>query len=136
MIRRLLLPVAALATLALAATPAAAKQVQLTIADDGRTIAVAPGDTLVVTLDANQTTPFHWVVTQRPKPSVVRISSAKYVQPSAPIPGKGGTQRYVLKAVGGGLTRFHAQYQEISTGHRQGTGSIFAVRIRVKAPVS
>jgi predicted secreted protein len=133
--RRLLIPALALATLSVASAPAAAKQVTLTIADSGHTVTVHRGDTIRVALKANETTPYHWVVTKRPDRSVARVTSARYVQSAGEdggMVGVGGTQRYTLDAVRAGSTRFVTQYQEISTGEVSGSDSRFAVRIRVR----
>src|SRR5712691_1018210 len=113
MTRRLLLPLAALAAFAVAASPASAKQVKLTIADSGQAVSVHKGDTILVTLASNQTTPFHWAVTTKPKSSVLKVASSKYVAPGQGVPGQGGTQVYKLKATGKGSTTFTAEYVEI-----------------------
>jgi predicted secreted protein len=129
---RLLMPAATLAALALTASPAAAKQVALTIADTGTTVTVHRGDTIAIALASNQTTPYHWVVTWRPRPKVARLTSSRYVQGTGGVPGAPGTQRYRLKAAGTGRTTFATEYQEISTG-AIGTGkSTFSVTIRVR----
>src|SRR4051812_18760987 len=103
---RLLMPAAALAALALTASPAAAKQVAVTIADTGTTVTVHRGDTIRVALDANETTPYHWVVTRRPRAAVARIVTDRYLPGTSGMPGAPGTQRYTLKATGTGRTSF------------------------------
>lgn len=129
---RLLIPAATLAALALPASPVAAKQVALTIADNGKTVTLHQGDTIAVTLDANQTTPFHWVITRHPRPAVAKVTLNRYVQGTSGVAGAPGTQRYRLKATGVGMTTFAAQYQEITSG-AVGTGhSRFAVHVRVR----
>jgi predicted secreted protein len=129
---RLLMPAALLAALTFTASPAAAKQVTLTIADTGTTVSVHQGDTIAIALPANQTTPYHWVVTWRPRPAVARVASSRYVQGTSGLPGAPGTQRYRLKATGAGRTAFAAEYQEISSG-TIGTGkSTFSVTVRVR----
>lgn len=129
--RLLLAPVAAAAALAVAAGPAAAKQVNLTIADTGGTVSVKKGDTISITLAANQTTPYHWVVTARPKPSVARVTRSRYIQGGSNLPGAGGTQRYVIRATGKGRTGFETEYQELNTGQPGSGRSDFAITIKV-----
>jgi len=128
------LPVAlaAAAALGIAATPAAAKQVKLTIADDGAHVKVDKGDTIAISLPSNQTTPFHWVVTAKPKTRVAKLTSARYVQGGSNLPGAGGTQRYTIKATGTGATAFATQYQEISTGAPGRGRSDFVITITVR----
>jgi predicted secreted protein len=129
---RLLMPAATLAALTLTASPAAAKQVALTIADTGKTVTVHEGDTIAIALKANQTTPFHWVVTTRPKARVARVVSARYVQGTTGLAGAPGTQRYRLRATGAGRTSFTTEYQEISSGAVGSGPSTFSVTIRVR----
>jgi len=128
------LPVAlaAAAALGIAATPAAAKQVKLTIADDGAHVRVNKGDTIAISLPSNQTTPYHWVVTTRPRARVARITSQKYVQGGSNMPGAGGTQHYTIKATGAGATAFATQYQEISTGEPGSGRSDFVITVTVR----
>jgi len=125
-------PAAALAALAVAAGPAAAKQVKLTIDDTGSTVAVKKGDTISISLASNQTTPYHWKVTTKPKASVARVTRDQYLQSGADRPGAGGTQRYVIKATGKGTTAFATQYQEISTDAVGSGRSDFKIAIKVK----
>jgi predicted secreted protein len=130
--RPILAALAAVATLGIAAAPAAAKQVKLTIADDGAHVKVDKGDTIAISLPSNQTTPFHWLVTTRPKPRVAKLTSAKYVQGGSNLPGAGGAQHYTIKATGTGATAFASQYQEISTGAPGSGRSDFVITITVR----
>jgi predicted secreted protein len=130
--RPLLAALAAVTVLGIAAGPAAAKQVKLTIADDGAHVKVDKGDTISIRLDSNQTTPYHWVVTAKPKARVAKVAKAKYVQGGSNLPGAGGTQQYVIKATGKGATAFAAQYQEISTGAPGSGRSDFVITITVR----
>jgi predicted secreted protein len=130
--RPVLAALAAVATLGIAAGPAAAKQVKLTIADDGAHVKVDKGDTIAISLPSNQTTPFHWVVTAKPKTRVAKLTNARYVQGGSNLPGAGGTQRYTIKATGTGATAFATQYQEISTGAPGRGRSDFVITITVR----
>jgi predicted secreted protein len=130
--RPLLAALAAVATLGIAAGPAAAKQVKLTITDDGAHVKVDKGDTIAISLPSNQTTPYHWVVTAKPKASVARVTRAKYVQGGSNLPGAGGTQQYTIKATGKGATVFASQYQEISTDAPGSGRSDFVITITVR----
>jgi predicted secreted protein len=130
MTRRLLLPVAALAAFAVAASPAAAKQVKLTKAASGTTVTVHVGDTIAIALAANETTGYRWTVGTRPAAAVARLTTSRYVAPGNGVPGQGGTQRYVIKALGTGRTRFATSYAQVGSGDK---GASFSIRVRVKA---
>jgi inhibitor of cysteine peptidase len=130
--RFLLAAAAATAALGLTAGPAAAKTINLTIADSNDVQTVQVGDVIRVTLPANQTTPYHWKVTTKPKRSVAKITKAKYVGSTTGVPGSPGKQIYVIKAVGQGRTRMVAEYQEISTGATGGKDSTMVLAIVVR----
>lgn len=130
--RPLLVALAATAALGIAAHPASAKQVKLTIADDGAHVRINQGDTIAISLPSNQTTPYHWVVTTRPKTSVARVTKAKYVDGASNLPGSGGTQQYTIKGTGKGATSFASQYQEISTAAPGSGRSDFVITITVR----
>ncbi len=130
--RLLIAAVAAVAALGVSAATAAAKNVRLTIADDGAHVKVHKGDTISISLASNQTTPYHWVVTSRPKARVARVTQARSTSRAAPAsPAPAGRSSYVDQAKGTGATAFATQYQEISTG-APGTGrSDFVITITV-----
>jgi predicted secreted protein len=130
--RPLLAALAAVAALGTAAGPAAAKTVKLNVVDDGAHVKVDKGDTIAISLPSNQTTPYHWVVTTKPKTSVARLTSAKYVGSGSGMPGAGGQQLYTIKATGKGATAFSTQYQEISTGAPGSGRSDFVITITVR----
>jgi predicted secreted protein len=130
MTRRLLLPVAALAAFAVAASPAAAKQVTLTKTASGKTVTVHKGDTIAISLASNETTGYEWKVGTKPARAVAKVTVDKYdaATPGSP-PGSGGTQRYVIKATGKGTTSFATTYAQAGSGN---VGSKFTIKIRVK----
>ncbi len=130
--RLLLAPVVAAVAIGVAASPAAAKQVKLTIADTGKTVSVSKGDTISISLASNQTTPYHWVVTTKPNAKVAKVTKAKYVGAGTGVPGEGGQQQYVIAAKGAGKTSFKTEYQEISSGEVGSGKSTFAITIKVK----
>jgi predicted secreted protein len=131
-----LLPLAGILTtgvLAVApAAPAAAKTVSLTgLKTNGAAVALAPGDTLRIALPANYTTPYHWNVKTRPSARVARVVSSSYRQPTGGLPGQGGTQVYVLRAVAAGRTTFATVYESI-TGDPTPPPKRYAIAIRVR----
>jgi predicted secreted protein len=92
---------------------AAAEPLPLTEADNNRTVQVDLGGTLELTLASNKTTGFEWALVDEPDPGVVAIVyNGEYVPDNAPpqVVGSGGTQRWVLQAVGAGTTRLSLMY--------------------------
>lgn len=67
---------------------------------NGKTVSLLAGERLVVSLKEGSDGGYHWVVTGRPKPSVLKPLSSKSIPPS-PRPGVVGgmsTRKLVLKA--------------------------------------
>ena len=107
---------------ALFASPAAARTVNVTAKSNGKTVSLHAGDKVVIRLDANATTGYHWSTTRRPDKAVVRLVSSKYVaDPAEPgVVGSGGTQVLRLAARGGGKTKLALAYLSPGTPHRVG----------------
>lgn len=114
------------------ARAAAARTIDLTAKDSGRTISLRKGDRVVVKLAANETTGYHWSTTVRPDRRVVRLTSSRYVPTptSEPIAGSGGTQVIRLTAAGAGRTRFATAYLSPGTPHTVGRRFRLAFRVR------
>lgn len=106
----------------------AAKSVNLTMKDDGRTVQVPTGDTLIVTLDSNASTGFHWMLTGKPDPRVVVLVGSKYVAPATNLVGAGGQEVWRFRAVGAGSTDLRLTYER-STGET--AGQPFGITIEV-----
>src|SRR4051794_4668539 len=95
-------------------------------------IHLKPGQHAKISLPANASTGYHWVVVTRPNPNVARIVSSRYVnapQTSPPIVGAPGRQVYTLRGVAAGTTRFRANY--VSPGRNPTVGKRYSVRIEV-----
>jgi len=131
--RSLAVTALAAATLLVGAAPAAARQVRLTEADSGTTVRVRAGDTIRIALPANETTGYRWTLTRRPRPTVVRVTSAAYRPDGGGRIGAGGTQVYRLRAAGRGRTRLRAQYAQVASNT---VGDRFTIRIRVRRGLS
>ncbi|HEY8581587.1 MAG TPA: protease inhibitor I42 family protein [Capillimicrobium sp.] len=123
-----LLAATTIAALAVAA-PASAKTVTVTAADRGDTVRAEQGDTIRVSLAANQTTPFKWAVTKRPAAGVARLVGQRYVSPADAPPGAPGRQLYEIRATGAGTTAFRAAYRPLSGGR---AAQRFGISIRVR----
>lgn len=64
--------------------------VHLSKDDDGKTVSVAAGDEVVVTLDENPTTGYVWAI-DKIDDQVLALNSSDYTS-DAPVPGSGGTR--------------------------------------------
>ena len=122
----------AIAILALSPAPALARTVNVGSSSNGKTLSLRKGDKVVVRLDANATTGYHWSTTTRPDKRIVHETSSKYVaSPAKPgVVGSGGTQVIRFTATGGGRTSFASAYLSPGTPHR--VGSRFRLRFRVR----
>lgn len=79
--------------------------------DDGKTIAVHTGQTLVVALGVNLSTGFQWEV-QAADPAILVLQAEPEYSGGIPgIIGSGGTQRFRLAVVGPGRCRLTLVYR-------------------------
>ena len=78
--------------------------------DNGKTVTLAPGGTLTVTLKSNRTTGYKWNLPNPPDARVLKLASSTYNAPSDPVPGRGGTEVWVFQAVGSGAVRVSLRY--------------------------
>jgi inhibitor of cysteine peptidase len=92
----------------------AGSTVELTAADSGRTITLAPGDRLSITLGSNASTGFRWVLTTEPDPAVVALSGSRYVAPETELVGAGRTEIWTFQATGEGTTTIELRYERSS----------------------
>jgi len=106
----------------------ASKSVNLTVKDDGRTVQVHAGDTLVVTLDSNASTGFRWVLTGKPDPQVATLAGSKYIAPETTLIGAGGQEVWRFSTIGDGSTDLQLTYER-STGET--AGQPFGITIEV-----
>ena len=83
--------------------PVTAASRQLTAADAGSTVTLAPNDFLTVTLDDNPTTGYSWALDQVDA-SVLAPQHDDFTQGSSNAPGSGGTRALSFKALRAGST--------------------------------
>ena len=63
------------------------KSVELTQRDSGSSVDVKVTQVLIITLPANHTTPYHWVLTQAPDPRVLeKVADTYESSPGPPAP--------------------------------------------------
>lgn len=102
------------------------KSVELTERDSGSSIDVKVTDVISVTLRSNQSTPYHWVLTQRPDRSVLETLGSDY-ESEGDAPGSGGHEIWRFRAVGEGSTALELQYQNLDGTP---TGQRFSISVR------
>ena len=80
-------------------------EVQLSAADEGRTIELAAGQDLVVSLESNPTTGYGWEVSEIDGAILAPVGDAEYAQGGAEgMVGAGGVETYRFSAQGPGQT--------------------------------
>ena len=86
--------------------------ISLTDADNGKQIALQPGDILTVTLESNPTTGYSWQVMELNQGILVQDGDPEYKQSpgSEGMVGAGGTETFRFKAVGSGETSLGLGY--------------------------
>ena len=98
-----------------AAPPAgdAPAEVQLTDADNGSTVQLANGGTLIVALPSNPSTGFSWSVSEQSSAQLVLQGEPAFVPggSTAPVPGAGGTQVFTFKAESSGTAELTLEYR-------------------------
>ena len=79
-------------------------------------IEVDAGSSFEIVLEANNTTPYHWVFTAKPDASVVAYEGREYeTDPgSEGLTGAGGTETFSFEATAAGSTEIGLAYEELS----------------------
>jgi predicted secreted protein len=104
------------------------KSVELTEKDSGRNVDVHVTDVLIITLDANHTTPFHWVLIQVPDPNVLEKVANTYEGSDGP-PGTGGQEIWRFRAIGEGSANLELTYESLDGSP---TGDRFSLGVRAQ----
>lgn len=113
-------------------TPAPS-EVQLTEPDDGSTVTLAVGGTLIVALASNPSTGFAWAIVP-PEPEFLELDGAPKFVPAgstSPVPGAGGTEVFTLKATGAGTSTLTMEYNR-STNPPGEPEETFSVTVETK----
>lgn len=82
--------------------------IALSMADTGRSVAVRPGDRMVVTLEENPTTGFRWAVDAN-NDAVLAPSGDEYVA-QGQAPGSGGARRLTFAAASAGQSALRLKH--------------------------
>ncbi|BBZ43465.1 hypothetical protein MPRM_07460 [Mycobacterium parmense] len=79
-----------------------------------QSITLAVGNTLVVTLGSNYTTPFRWAPDMKVSdPSVIKQISHEFVHPTTDALGAPGSEVWTFSALKAGTTRITTSYASI-----------------------
>lgn len=92
---------------ALAGPPKVAPVV-ITAADS--TVTVSPGQTFLIALDANPTTGYSWSALPGFDTTVLAVDGSSYRGPARSLPGAGGTEILVVRALAAGTTKLRLGY--------------------------
>jgi inhibitor of cysteine peptidase len=99
---------------------------------DGENTKAHVGDTLVITLRANQSTGYSWKVAAVNR-SLLRLNSSGYVAGHPPlVPGARGIAVIVFKVIARGTTALKLNY--VSAGTPKKVSKTFSIKVRVVAP--
>lgn len=85
-------------------------EVQLTAADNGKTIEPETGQALSITLDANPTTGYTWAVIEPSDEQVLRQVGEIEFEPESELIGAGGVQIIKFEVVNAGTTTLKLVY--------------------------
>jgi inhibitor of cysteine peptidase len=99
-------------TAAQSATAAVPAEVQLTDADNGRSVTLANGGTLIIALTSNPSTGFAWSVADPSPSQLVLQGEPQYVPAGSttPVVGAAGTQVFTFKATATGEAKLTLNY--------------------------
>jgi len=97
------------------AAPAAAKaEVQLSDKDNGKTVKVAAGSTVILTLESNPTTGFSWTKADKVDKDILKLERNDYMQGPNPngLVGVGGTTVIIYRALKPGKAKIDLTYMQ------------------------
>jgi inhibitor of cysteine peptidase len=93
---------------------AAQPAMRVTVADSGRPVSLKLGDTLEVRLNSNPSTGFSWSVVSVNHPVLERVSNDFRPSGDSNVPGAGGTDIWLFKAVKTGKQSLRLVYRRPS----------------------
>lgn len=94
--------------------PAVAKEVRLNDGDNGKTVKVGVGGTVVLTLEANPTTGFSWTKVDKVDQNILKLERNDYKQNANPagMVGVGGRTTIVYRALKKGKAKIDLTYMQ------------------------
>ena len=125
---------AAAALLFVPAAPAVAKEVKLTRKASGKTVSLARGDLLRVTLSENPSTGYSWRFAKRPAKTILALRANHFKQgpqdPNGPSVGVPGTRIFKWRALTAGTTAL--KIGDYPPGQGRKPASYFRLTVTVK----
>jgi inhibitor of cysteine peptidase len=94
----------------LAVSRATGNTISVTEADNGRTVTLASGDTLMVSLGSTPGTGFGWKVAKVDRKVLKETGKPELIHSPNPMPGAPATQRFRFVVSGEGTTRLELEY--------------------------
>ena len=111
----------------------AADEVKLSRDDHGKTIMLAPGQSLTVVLPSNPSTGYSWSLLKNPNQAIIKKVSQVMEGPKEPIPGAGGEEHWKFQALVPGETRlvlvYKRAWEKLSKEDQR-----FALTLKVQQP--
>ena len=104
------LGIAAIAGVACTASADTGNPNVFNVNESGQQVELAPGDSLVVTLDSNATTGFSWSISGISDEDVVDEVSNEYQAPDSELMGAGGQEVWTFEATEKGTSTVEMQY--------------------------
>lgn len=112
---------------------AAPSEVQLADRDNGGTVRLASGGTLIVALASNPSTGYAWAVSESSGPGLTLSGEPQYVPPGStgPVVGAAGTEVFRFVATGVGTQELVLEYRRSFEPGRP-PASTFSVTVQVE----
>ena len=119
------------ALLMLTACSTLPNQVSKDASSSGKTVNIAVGGTLTVTLDSNVTTGYSWELKEIGDTNVLQKSDNKYIAPTSGAIGAGGKEVWTFKALAAGTSTLTMSYSQPWAGGQKDAKS-FSLTVVVK----
>ena len=120
-----------LVSLSACATAPSAKQVSVDATYSGKQVQTTVGDTVVVTLDSNPSTGFKWELAKLSDTDVLKMADNKYEGPDKAMPGAGGKEVWIFKALAPGTSAVRMEYSRPWAGGEKAV-QVFDLTVAVK----
>ena len=110
-------------------TSGGAGSVEITEADDGKTVQATVGDEIVLRLESNASTGYSWKVTKEPDPAGLSDAGHEYEQPDGGVVGAAGQELFMFDAEAVGSAEIALDY--VGPGTDAEVGGSFSVTVEV-----
>jgi inhibitor of cysteine peptidase len=106
-------------------------QISIDASSSGKTVNIAVGGTLTVTLDSNVTTGYSWELKEIGDTNVLQKTDNKYIAPASGAIGAGGKEVWTFKALATGTSTLTMDYSQPWAGGQKGAKN-FSLTVVVK----